>query len=134
MCLCYYVPNDFSSSTWLMPGHQHSNVITKRSIVPPGVFTRGSLSFINSNFHISGRIFFKDLLGNFKHFYIVMAFMQQSVDAPNDIRFQPIHYSRPSSYFHILITNEIYLGKFRRLTLCGNNAANKVIDLALYSK
>jgi len=27
-----------------------------------------------------------------------------------------------------------YLSKFRRLTFCGNNTANKVVDLTLYSK
>ena len=30
--------------------------------------------------------------------------------------------------------NKIYLGKLWRLTLCGNHAANKMVDLTLYCK
>ena len=40
----------------------------------------------------------------------------------------------PSGYFSVLIINKIYLGKFWRFTFCWNNAANKMVDLALYSK
>jgi len=58
----------------------------------------------------------------------VITFVQQLVDTPNDAWFQPIHYCKPSGSW------SIYFSKFRRLTYCGNNAANKVVDLTLYSK
>ena len=45
-----------------------------------------------------------------------------------------LHY-RDGGLKHISeLYNKIYLGKFGRLTLCGNNAANKLVDLTLYPK
>ena len=50
-------------------------------------------------------LLFKNLFSRFKHFNIVIIFMQQLVDAPNDVRLQPL------LYFRLLIINEIYLSK-----------------------
>ena len=62
--------------------------------------------------------------------------MYSFVHTPNNVWLQPINYCRLSDYTYLclLVIDEIYLGKFRRFTFCGNNAANEMVNLTLCSK
>ena len=127
----------YVSIVYIVIRHQYSYLFIHRTIIPPAMLTKGPFIFINDYFNITWDILlFRSLFSYFKNFNIYYLILSS---ISNWLILLTMSGLNSSTIAHMATTSDSWfsttnLTKFWRLACCIHNAANKMVNLTLYSK